>query len=106
MIAAAAITPTSLPDGPLRGKPYGIKGWKCDASNTGNATAMNSASASILMTTRMALRVALSRVPAISRPATTQMMKIAGRLRTPPSSGPWISASGKAMPIDFRNPAA
>ncbi len=43
------------------------------------------ANAANLMTTRMALSVALSRVPAISRPATTQMMKIAGRLRTPPS---------------------
>ena len=39
---------------------------------------MNSASAAILMSTRIALTVALSRVPAISRTATTQMMKIAG----------------------------
>ena len=72
-----------------------MNGSKCAALNTGSATAMNSASAAILMSTRMALSVALSRVPAISRPATTQMMKIAGRLMTPPSSGPWISASGK-----------
>ena len=106
MIAAAAITPTSLPGGPVRGKPLGMKGWKCEASNTGNATAMNKASAASLITTRMALTVALSRVPAISRPATTTMMKMAGRLITPPSSGPLISAAGSPIPTDCRNPAA
>ena len=45
-------------------------------------------------------------LPAMSNPATTTMMKIAGRLMTPPSAGPWIKASGKPIPIDFRNPAA
>ena len=106
MIAAAAITPTSCPGRPLRGNPFGMKGWKWPALNTGKATAMNRASAAILMRTRIALTVALSRVPAISIAATTQMMKIAGRLSTPPSSGPWINALGNPMPIDCRNPAA
>ena len=83
-----------------------MNGWKLAALKTGRATAMNSASAASLITTRMALSVALSRVPAISRPATTTMMKMAGRLTIPPSSGPLVSACGKPMPIDCRKPAA
>jgi len=106
MIAAAAITPTSLPGGPVRGKPLGMNGWKFEASNTGKATAINSASAASLITTKMALSVALSRVPASNKPATTTMMKMAGRLITPPSSGPLINAAGSPAPIDSRKPAA
>ena len=40
-----------------------MNGVKLSALNTGSATAMNSASASSLTTTRTALSVALSRVP-------------------------------------------
>ena len=79
-----------------------MNGWKCEASNTGSATAMNSASASSFTTTRKALSVALSRVPAISRPATTTMMKIAGRLMIPPSSGPCTSACGSPIPMELQ----
>ena len=81
-----------------------MNGWKWAGSNTGSVTAMNSASAAILISTRIALSVALSRVPAISRPATTQMMKIAGRLMIPPSSGPWIERVGQAEPDRFQEP--
>ena len=83
-----------------------MNGWKLAALKTGKATARNSASAASLITTNMALSVALSRVPAISSPATTTMMKIAGKLMIPPSSGPLISAGGSGAPIDARKPAA
>ena len=94
MIAAAAITPTSLPGAPDRAKPLGMNGSKLAASKNGSATMMNIVSATILITTSPALRLALSRVPAISSPATTAMIAIAGKLTIPPSSGPLASANG------------
>ena len=53
------------------------------------------AAAIIFTPTSTAFSVALSRVPNDSTPATTAMMKIAGTLRMPPSSGLSVSASGK-----------
>jgi hypothetical protein len=61
----------------------------------GSAMNTNTASAIILTPTSTAFSVALSRVPNDSTPATTAMMKIAGTLRMPPSSGLSVSASGK-----------
>ena len=39
-------------------------------------------------------------------PATTAMMKMAGRLTIPPSSGPCVSATGNPVPTLCRKPAA
>jgi len=97
MIAAAAITPCSTPSGPIDlAKPYGMNGCRLALSNAGRATATKIASAISLNTTRMALSVALSLVPAISMPATSQVMMIAGRLIMPPSTcGPAASQAGR-----------
>ena len=85
-------------------KPYGMKGWKWAALKTGSATMTNSASASILITTRMELTVgalAQCRRPADRR--RPQMMKIAGKLTMPPSSAPG-SARREVQPMDFSKP--
>jgi hypothetical protein len=50
--------------------------------------------------------VALSRVPAISMPATTRMITIAGRLRAPPANAPADNAVGRVIPPDCRKPVA
>jgi len=95
MIAAAAMTPRSTPSASIDfGKPYGMNGVRLAESNAGSATTMNTASAISLNTTRIALSVALSRVPAMSMPATRKVMTIAGRLITPPACGPAMSAVG------------
>ena len=99
MIAAAAMTPTStvLPSGAPTDcleKPIGMKGSKLAGLNTPNAMMMNISSASSLMTTRIALTVALSLVPKISMPATSAMISTAGILAMPPSSGPLAKAIG------------
>ena len=69
----------------------------------------NTASAIIFTPTSTAFSVALSRVPNDSTPATTAMMKIAGTLRIPPSSGLSVSASnretgGSAFCVTWPNP--
>ena len=96
MIAAAAITPRSTPAASSDfGKPNGMNGCRLSGLNAGSATAMNTARAISLNTTRIALSVALSRVPAISRPATMNVMTMAGRLMTPPACGPAARAAGR-----------
>ena len=96
MIAAAAITPRSVPSGDTDlAKPLGMNGVRFAASKCGSATATNTASATSFTATSTAFSVALSFVPSISSPATTAMMNTAGTLTSPPSSGPCVSATGK-----------
>ncbi|MCY1463882.1 hypothetical protein D9M71_818360 [compost metagenome] len=79
-------------------KPCGMNGCRLAESNAGSATATNTPSAMIFSTTRIALSVALSLVPSIRPPATTQVMITAGRLNTPPSTcGPADRANGSRM---------
>ena len=107
MIAAAAITPYFLPSAPkLSVKPCGMNGCRLLASNAGSAIATNTASAMSLATTNTALRVALSRVPAINKPATTHVINTAGRLIKPPECEPTLMASGRSTPMPFKNPTA
>ncbi|MNT42614.1 hypothetical protein D3C72_1790420 [compost metagenome] len=73
-----------------------MNGCRLLVSNAGRATATKMASAISLNTTRIALRVALSLVPAISISATSQVMTMAGRLIMPPSTcGPAASMAGR-----------
>ena len=107
MIAAAAITPRSTPSAPIDlAKPNGMNGSSCAASKCGSAIATNIASAITLITTSTALTVALSRVPAISRPATTNTISTAGRLIKPPACGPAVNANGRSTPSPLRKPTA
>src|SRR3546814_5454212 len=55
---------------------------------------MNRVSARTLMTTRIALTVADSRVPITSSQVTRPAMSIAGRFITPPSNGPSTRVDG------------
>ena len=106
MIAAAAMTPTSAPGGPDLPKPKGMNGLKFSGLKYGMVTATKTIRATTFRTTSRAFTVALSRVPRISRPATTRMMKMAGRFRIPPSSGPAASSGGIANWVSARNPVA
>ena len=116
MMAAAAMTPVWTTGWPVicsangragEPKPLGMKGVKLAASKAGRAMATKAIRATILMTTRMAFSVALSRVPSSSRPVTTAMMKTAGRLISPPSTcGPAASMAGSSTPIPARKPTA
>jgi hypothetical protein len=107
MIAAAAITPCSTPSAPTDlANPYGMNGCMWLASKCGSAIATKRPSAMILTTTRIALRVALSLVPAISSPATAKVINTAGRLSRPPACGPALSASGRSTPRPFKKPTA
>ena len=84
-----------------------MNGWRLADLKYGSATATNTISARTFTATRMALSVALSRVPAMSSPATTAMMKTAGRLKPDLTismwngcseasiSGAWVIATGK-----------
>ena len=74
-----------------------MNGWKWSALNTRQGDAMNIASASILIATRMALSVrAFARAGDQQARRSTAMMKMAGKLNTPPSPAPSASACGNA----------
>ena len=62
------------------------------------------ASAITFTTTSTAFKVALSRVPAMSMPATTNTMPTAGRLISPPACGPAVAHNGRSTPRPFRKP--
>ncbi len=105
MIAAAAITPRSMPSGPIAlEKPYGMNGCRLALLKAGSAMATNTPSAMIFSTTSTALSVALSLVPAINRPATRKVIATAGRLTMPPACGPAMSACGNPTPNHCRKP--
>ena len=83
-----------------------MNGWKWSALNTGSATAMNKASAAILISDQDGVeRRALAGSgdqQAGDDPDDEDRRQVedAAELR------PWISASGKPRPTDLRNPAA
>jgi len=64
---------------------------------TGTLSATKSTNAATLMVARIALTVALSRVPMTSRPVISSPIAAAGRLISPPNDGPRVSASGISM---------
>src|SRR3569623_2117331 len=119
MIAAAPIMPYFTPPAPgVLPYPSGANGCRLVALKCGSATATNSASVTILSTTSAVLILALSRVPSISSPATTAMMKTAGKLMPysvavttrshtlPAKTGPCGNAQGRSTPRPCRNPTA
>ena len=77
--------------------PSGAKGVNCSIRMTGSARTTNTVSAAILIATRTALMVALSRVPTTRSQVTRPAMPIAGRLISPPSIGPSTRVSGMSM---------
>ena len=58
-------------------------------------------SAATLMLTRMALTVALSRVPSTSRPVTSNAITAAGTFMMPPTCRPLVNAAGMSTPKDL-----
>ncbi len=67
---------------------------------TGTARKTNSVSATILIPTRMALAVALSRVPITNRPVTSNAMTAAGTFMMPPTWRPLVNAAGRSISKD------
>ena len=65
--------------------PSGLNGSKFSARIIGMASTMNTARAVILIDTRTAFTLALSRVPMMSSHMQNRAMAIAGRLITPPA---------------------
>ena len=95
MIAAAAITPTSAPGAPDRGEAVGHERLEIGGVEERQRDDDEHVSASILTTTSTALRVALSRVPAISSPATTAMIEDRRQIDDPAELGPVGAAANR-----------
>jgi hypothetical protein len=62
------------------------------------------ARATILITTRPMLKVALSRAPRASRAVTATVISTAGRLMIPPACGPARISGGRLIPTLLSRP--
>ena len=89
MIAAAAVT---------LWKPFGRNGWRLSDLKLASETTMKNVSTTSLTATMTRFAPALSRTPRTSSSVIASTMNTAGRLKTPPSSGDLLIASGSVTP--------
>ena len=85
-------------------QPKGNTGTQLAGSTLGAARKRKIKIAATLMKTRILLTRADSFVPRIKSKVMIPTMSIAGKLISPPSIGPAVSACGKWKPVDFNKP--